>query len=84
MLVARLSTVTQQHTHIITNVPTFELSYEFHLTPWQNQDSQSVADHINVTSVRSSSVFKWYWNSGVGNVYLIDFLASRNTAYFIQ
>jgi len=76
MLVARLSIGAQQHTHITTNVPTFELSYEFHLTPWQNQDSQSVADHINVTSESSSSVFKRFWNSAVGNVYFIDFLAS--------
>lgn len=57
MLVARLSTGAQQHTHITTNVRTFQLSYEFHLTPWQNQDSQSVADHIYVTSESSSSVF---------------------------
>lgn len=50
----------------------------------QNQDSQSVADHINVTSESSSSVFKWFWNSAVGNVYFIYFLASWNTAYCTQ
>jgi len=75
VLVARLSIVAQ-HIHITTNVPTFELSYEFRLTPWQNQDSQSVADHTNVTSENSSSVFKWFWNSAVGNVYFTYFLAS--------
>jgi len=82
--VARLSIVAQQHTHISTNVHTFELSYEFHLTPWQNQDSQSVADHINVTSESSGSVFKKFWNSAVGNVCFIDFLVPRNTVCCIK